>query len=107
MEIALFGVPMVIIYKTSPLTFKIGMKLLKVEHVGICNIVADERVVPELLQNDAEPVKIAASIAPMLGDAAVAAEIRRKLLSVREKLGEPGAPLRVAALALKLMADKG
>ena len=60
MEIALFGVPMVIVYKTSPLTFAIGKRLVKVDHVGICNIVAGERIVPELLQDDAEPLKIAA-----------------------------------------------
>jgi len=106
MEIALFGVPMVIIYKTAPLTFAIGIRLLKVDHVGICNIVAGERIVPELLQDDAEPVKIAAEINAMLSDAAYAADMRRKLLSVREKLGEPGAPARVASLALKMMTDK-
>jgi lipid-A-disaccharide synthase len=106
MEIALVGVPMVIIYKASPLTYAIGIRLLKVDHVGICNIVAGERVVPELLQDRAEPVGIAAEITAMLSDAAHAADIRRKLLSVREKLGEPGAPARVAALALNLMTDK-
>jgi lipid-A-disaccharide synthase len=106
LEIALFGVPMVIVYKAAPLTFMIGMKLLQVDHVGICNIVAGERVVPELLQDDAEPVKIAAELTRMLGDAGYAAEIRRKLLSVRDKLGEPGAPARVAALAMKLMTNK-
>jgi lipid A disaccharide synthetase len=62
--------------------------------------------VPELLQDRAEPVGIAAEITAMLSDAAHAADIRRKLLSVREKLGEPGAPARVAALALNLMTDK-
>jgi len=106
MEIALFGVPMVIIYKTAPLTYAIGSRLVKVDHVGICNIVAAERIVPELLQDDAEPVKIAAEISAMLSDAAYAANLRRKLLSVREKLGEPGAPARVASLALKMMTDK-
>jgi lipid-A-disaccharide synthase len=106
MEIALFGVPMVIIYKMAPLTYAIGSRLLKVDHVGICNIVAGERVVPELIQDDAEPLKIAAEITAMLSDSVYAAAIRSKLLSVREKLGEPGAPARVASLALTMMTDK-
>ena len=106
MEIALIGVPMVIIYKMAPLSYAIGSRLLKVDHVGICNIVAAERVVPELLQDAAEPVQIAAAISPMLSDADYAATLRRKLLAVREKLGEPGAPARVAALAMKMMTDK-
>jgi lipid-A-disaccharide synthase len=103
MEIALFGVPMVIIYKTSPLTYFIGSRLVQVDHVGICNIVAGERVVPELIQDDAEPDKIAAEIMPMLRDERYAASIRSKLLAVKEKLGSPGAPVRVAGLAFKLM----
>jgi lipid-A-disaccharide synthase len=107
MEIALFGVPMVIIYKTNPLTFAIGIRLVKVNHVGICNIVADERVVPELLQDEAQPIKIAAEIARYLDDADYANCVREKLLQVRERLGEPGAPVRVAEIAYKMMNAEG
>jgi lipid-A-disaccharide synthase len=103
MEIALIGVPMVIIYKAAPLTYFIGSRLVQVAHVGICNIVAEERVVPELLQNEACPENIVAAIRPMLSDAGYAAGIRAKLLSVKERLGEPGAHKRVAALAFNLM----
>jgi len=103
MEIALFGVPMVIVYKASPLTFAIGMRLLNVDHVGICNIVAGERIVPELLQDDAEPLKIAAELARMLADSQYAESIRRKLLSVRSLLGDSGASQRVARLAMDIM----
>lgn len=106
MEIALFGVPMVIIYKVAPLTYAIGKRLVQVDHAGICNIVAAERVVPELIQDDAEPEKIVAEVESMLTDEDRAAEIRRKLLGVREKLGEPGAPGRVAAIALNMLAGR-
>jgi len=106
MEIALFGVPMVIIYKVAPLTYAIGKRLVQVEHAGICNIIAAERVVPELIQEDAEPVKIVAEVESMLTDKDRATEIRRKLLGVRAKLGEPGAPARVAAIALNMLAGR-
>jgi lipid-A-disaccharide synthase len=106
MEIALFGVPMVIIYKIAPVSYAIGKMLVQVEHVGICNIIAGERVVPELIQHEAEPVRIAAEVESMLTDGSRYARIRDKLLAVRAKLGKPGAPGRVAAIALKLMAEK-
>ena len=79
MEIALFGVPMVIVYKASPLTFAIGIRLLNVDHVGICNIVAGERIVPELLQNDAEPFKIAAELTKMLADSQYAESYSKQI----------------------------
>lgn len=106
MEIALFGVPMVIIYKVAPLTYAIASRLVQVEHAGICNIIAGERVVPELIQHEAEPRRIAAETESMLNDAERYASIREKLLAVRAKLGEPGAPRRVAALALTLMGGR-
>jgi len=107
MEIALFGVPMVIIYKVAPLTYAIASRLVQVEHAGICNIIAGERVVPELIQHEAQPLRIAAEVESMLTDGERYASIREKLLDVRAKLGEPGAPRRVAALALTLMGGRG
>lgn len=103
MEIALFGVPMVIIYKANPITFAIGIRLIKVEHIGICNIVAGERVVPELLQNEAEPEKITANLSRYLDDQMYANNVREKLLRVKESLGEPGAPRRVAEIVFKMI----
>ena len=103
MEIALFGVPMVIVYKTAPLTYAIGKLVVNVDHVGICNIVAGERIVPELLQNDAEPVGVAAEISRYLVDRQYSSSVSDKLLQVRKMLGEPGAPARVASIALQLL----
>lgn len=104
LEIALLGVPMVIIYRVSPLTYAIGRRLVKVDHIGICNIVAGERVVKELLQHDAEPVRIVGEIEKILTDSVYAASIRTKLLTVREKLGSGGGSARVAELALAMLA---
>ena len=106
LEIALVGVPMVIIYRVSPLTYELGKRLIRVDHIGICNIVAGERVVPELIQHDAEPGRIAAEIGRMLTDPEYGAAIRAKLSAVREKLGSGGGSSRAARLILEMVKHK-
>jgi lipid-A-disaccharide synthase len=100
LEIALLGIPEVIIYKVAPLTYAVGKRLVKVAHMGIGNIVAGERVVPELLQHEAEPVPISDAIGRYLTDGGYRDTVVAKLRAVREKLGTPGASQRVATLAL-------
>jgi lipid-A-disaccharide synthase len=103
LEIALIGVPMVIIYRVSPLTYEVGKRLIRVDHVGICNIVAGERIVPELIQHDAEPVPIAAEIARMLAEPGYGAAMKTKLSAVREKLGSGGGSANAAHLILDML----
>lgn len=105
LEAALMEVPMVIIYRVSPLTYAVGKRLIKVDHIGICNIVAGERVVRELIQDDAEPAWIAAEIGRILTDDGYAAEMRAKLAGVKAKLGSGGGSARVARLVLDMVAD--
>lgn len=106
LEIALVGVPMVIIYRVSPLTYEIGKRLVRVDHAGLCNIVAGERVVKELIQEDAEPERIAEEIARILTDRDYAASVRRKLFAVREKLGSGGGSEKAARLALAMLDEQ-
>ncbi len=103
LEIALVGAPMVIIYRVSPLTFQVAKRLVKVDHIGLCNIVAGESLVKELIQNDANPEMIAAEIDTILSDSSYAGEIRDKLAKVRARLGGGGASENVARLTLELM----
>lgn len=97
LEVALVGTPLVIIYKLSPLTFQLAKRLVKVEHIGLCNIVAGETVAPELIQDDAEPARIAAEIEHLL-EHEVNSTVRSRLSRVRERLGGGGANQRMAAL---------
>ena len=99
MELALVGVPMVLIYKVSPLTYEIGKRVINVPHIGICNIVAEKRVVRELIQHEAEPAVIADEIDRLLNDSEYAAGMRRDLAEVRVKLGSGGALGRLALVA--------
>jgi lipid-A-disaccharide synthase len=103
LEIALVGTPMVIIYKLSPLTYQLAKRLIKVDNIGLCNIVAGEKVARELIQDDANPKMIAEEITHILTDVTYAGQIREKLANVRKRLGGGGASVNVARLTLKLM----
>lgn len=103
LEAGILGTPMVIVYRTSPLTYRIGRALVRVPHLGMINIVAGERVVPELLQAEVTPERIAAEIAGVLDDPVRAAVIREKLAAAKARLGEPGAAGRAARIALDMI----
>jgi lipid-A-disaccharide synthase len=103
LEIALVGTPMVIIYKLSPLTYQLAKRLVKIDNIGLCNIVAGDTVVRELIQDQAEPANIADEITTILTDSAYRTTIRNKLALVRSKLGCGGASRNVAQLMLEMM----
>lgn len=103
LEIALIGTPMVIIYKLSPLTYMLAKRLVKIEHIGLCNIIAGETVVRELIQHEANPALISEEIEKILGNVLYASEIQQKLSAVRSQLKRGGASANVARLALSLM----
>jgi lipid-A-disaccharide synthase len=103
LEIALVGTPMVIIYKLSPLTYQLAKRLIKVPNIGLCNIVAGQTVVKELIQDDANDRNISDEIAAILSDADYDNAIRQKMAEIRSRLGCGGASKNVAKLTLQLM----
>ncbi len=96
LETAYFSTPMVIIYKMHWLTWLIGKLLVDMEYIGLANIVAGRKVVPELLQNDANPTRIANEALRFINDPEYYRDARAALAEVRNELGEPGAGKRVA-----------
>lgn len=106
LELTLMGVPMVIMYRVSPFTYHIGKLLVKIEHMGICNIVAGERIVPELLQDEVTSENIARDIGRMLTDETYLSVLKEKLAKVRSLLGSGGCLERVAEVALTMLERK-
>ncbi len=106
LEIALVGTPMVIIYKLSPLTYQLAKRLVKVPNIGLCNIVAGETVVRELIQDQANPAAIADEVEKLLTNHSYHSAIAGKLGDVRAKLGRGGASALVARLALTLCGER-
>lgn len=103
LETALMLRPMVIVYRMSATTFALARRLVRVEHIGMANIIAGEKVVPELIQDDMTPARIAAESRKILGNGDVRQRMVAKLGQVRARLGEPGAAGRVADIALGMM----
>ncbi len=103
LEAALADLPMVITYRLHPLSNFIAQRLLRVPWVGLVNLVAGEKLCPELLQGAATPRALADALLPLL-DPADPLTLRQRagLAAVRERLGPPGAADRVASLALAL-----
>jgi lipid-A-disaccharide synthase len=103
LEAAIMGTPLVVVYKVNPLTYWLGKRLVKVNHVALANIIAGEIVAPELIQHEVTPERIARESMKIFNDHGRKEWIKRRLQDVREELGTPGASDKAAAIALELM----
>jgi lipid-A-disaccharide synthase len=99
LETAYFRVPMVIVYRVHPLTWSLGRLLVKLNYIGLANIVAGTLVAPELLQNAFKP-EVAAELLSGLLIPETNRQTRKKMEVVHEKLGDAGAS---TAAALKII----
>ena len=103
LETAIIGTPMVIIYKTAPLTYMIGKRLVTIDHIGLCNIIAGKRLVAELLQHDLTADNIVLETQKLLDDNNARETMLKGYTEIRKKLGHGGAAKNVAKLAFELI----
>jgi lipid-A-disaccharide synthase len=96
LEAAYFGLPMIILYKVAWLTWVVGKRLVKVEFLGMPNLLAGREIVREFLQDAAQPEAIAGEVLRLVNHAEVRSGVQRELAAVIEKLGTPGAGARAA-----------
>jgi hypothetical protein len=94
---------MVIVYRLSPLTYRLGRPLVKLDTFGMVNLIAGERVVPELIQGAFTPAAVADEAVSMLTDRDRSTKVKQGLARVRERLGGPGASRRAAQAILKVI----
>jgi lipid-A-disaccharide synthase len=106
-QTALHDKPMVIVYRLSPMTYRLGRHLVTVDAIGMVNLIAGEKVVPELVQDAFTPDAVAREAVSMLTDRARAARIRDGLARVRARLGGPGASRRAAEAICRIVRERG
>jgi lipid-A-disaccharide synthase len=99
-EAALHERPMVVIYKLSPLTYRLGKPLVTIDTYAMANLVAGERIVPELIQERCTPEAIADEAVSFLTDPERWERTRARLAHTRARLGPPGSTGRVADAVL-------
>ena len=104
LEIALLGIPMVIVYRLAPLSYWLGRLLVKVPFIGLPNILAGKGVVREFIQHEATHENIAGEIARILQDSSYAESQRQALLAIRDKLGDRNGSAELARLAADMLA---
>lgn len=103
LETAFLGIPMIIVYKISTLSYLIGRAIINVDNIGLVNIIAGKTVVPELVQGDANPERMADEVYDILTSGARMNEMKRDLIDVSKKLGGPGASKRAAELVCEMI----
>ncbi|HVY72201.1 MAG TPA: lipid-A-disaccharide synthase, partial [Verrucomicrobiae bacterium] len=102
LECAFFGVPAVVLYKLSWPTYWMARQIVKVPFIAMPNLLAAERVLPELIQADATPENLAREALDLLRNEARRGEVRVKLAQAIGSLGEPGAATRAANAILTI-----
>jgi lipid-A-disaccharide synthase len=103
LETAIMQKPLAVIYKTSLLNYLLYRPQVKVPFIAMANIVAGEKIVPEFIQFQASPQKIAHTVLSLLNNPAEISRIKEGLLRVKKLLGEPGASYRAARLVLEFL----
>jgi len=96
LETGLLGTPLVVIYRLTGWTYWLARLLVRLPHVSLVNLVLERRAVPEMIQHDATPERIADRVEELLRDPERIREMRSDLGELRSRLGEPGASGRAA-----------
>lgn len=103
LEAAALGLPYCLVYKLAWPTYFMGKMLVKLKLIGLVNILAGEKVVEELVQNDADPGRVEQILTGLMTDGNQREALRARLLETADKLGAPGAHVRAATEVAKLL----
>jgi lipid-A-disaccharide synthase len=107
LELLLLNTPMVVAYKLSPLSYFFGRFIVKGDYFSLVNLIGNRPIVPELLQDDANPARISAEMERLLFDEQAGRDMAAGFDEVRGLLGRPGASQRAAELAMSVIGQSG
>ncbi len=103
LETAILNKPMVVVYKTSPLTYWLARRLIKIPYIAMANVVAGKKIIPECIQQEATGERIAQELKNIFTDEMLMTKIKSELKKVKESLGGPGAIGRAAKCILEFL----
>jgi lipid-A-disaccharide synthase len=103
LEAAIFGVPMAIVYRTAPLNYWIARHVVKIEHIGLANILAGREIVPEFIQGRATAGEILPHALELIDETPRRKRMVAELRALKAGLGEPGASGRAAREVLAVV----
>jgi lipid-A-disaccharide synthase len=106
LEAAIYGIPAIIVYSTSMLNYAMAKLLIEVPYIGLANLIAQRRVMPELIQENASAEKIAEAAYGLLSNPDAYKQMQMDLIDVRNLLGGGGASDHVAEIACRLMGNR-
>jgi lipid-A-disaccharide synthase len=106
LEGAILGKPMIILYKVSLPSSWVARALIRVDHIGLVNLVAEKEIAPELLQREVNPQRIADEAFRILRDPILSRKMTDSMGEVRQKLGDPGAAQRAAHIVVSLLRER-
>ncbi len=102
-ETAILGIPMILVYRASAITFWIGKRVIRVPFLGLVNLVAGEQVIPELIQDHVTPDRLAREAIEILEGGQKRENMIEKLGMVKQRLGKGGASEKTARIALEML----
>lgn len=105
LESALFETPLMIVYKVDPISYFIGKQLIQIESIGLVNVIAERKIVPEFIQTRFRWNYLLPEMEALLFDTERRNQVIRDLKQIKQKLGEPGAAQRAAAIAMSMISE--
>ncbi len=105
LESALFHTPLIIVYKVDPISYLIGKQLVKIDSIGLVNVIAGQQIAPEFIQGKFHRRNLLPEMKRLLFDQAYRDQMVQNLRILREKLGTAGASARSAQIAIELLND--
>lgn len=105
LECALLEKPMCIIYKVSLLTYMVGSKLIRVKYLGLCNLLQNKMVVPELVQYDCNPIELTRIVSGLLEDNEMSQRMQQRLKGIRASLSSQEADNTISTVIENMLSD--